>query len=372
MAILFTLLVLVFGAVPAQAQWTSPVNFGANVNSASDEFRGVITPDGQTLLFDSNRAGGLGDFDLYSSANSGGTWGAPVNLGANVNTAGRDYTPSLSADGNTLYLATSTWDIAQSTWNGSVWGPRSNVPGSVNSGSQEWAPFVATSGTVMYFTAFNRSGGAGGQDIWTSTFSGGVWGTPTSLPFNTGGNAYTGSINAAGDRMYVSVDGDICVSSLVGGVWQTPVSLGPTINVADRWDTNPVIAANGLTLVFSSERDGGFGGYDLYYSLAGANDAPAGELAAFSDRMFAPGPNPFAHSTELRFELRSSSRVALSVYDVTGRMIATIANGSYGAGPHAVSWNGLDGSGRRVPSGVYFARLQADTFHRTQRLVLLR
>jgi len=372
MAILFTLLVLVFAAVPAQAQWTAPVNLGANVNSASDEFRGVVTPGGQSLIFDSNRPGGFGDFDLYTSPNNSGTWGAAVNLGSNVNTAARDYAPSVSADGNTLYLTTGTWDVARSTWNGSVWGPRSNVPGSVNSAAQEWAPFVSPDGNTMYFTAFNRSGGQGGHDVWSSEFSGGSWGAPVNLPFNGSGNEYTGSINAAGNRMYVSVDGDICMSEFVGGVWQTPVNLGATVNVADRWDTNPVISADGLVLMFSSERDGGFGGYDLYTSLAGANDVPTGELAAFADRLFAPGPNPFANSTELRFELKSSGRVALSVYDVTGRMIATVANGSFGAGRHTVSWNGQDGTGRRVPSGVYFARLQAGTFHRTQRLVVLR
>jgi len=372
MAILFTLLVLVFVAAPADAQWTAPVNLGSNVNSASDEFRAALSPDAMTLYFDSNRAGGLGDFDIYQSTKLGGSWGPPSNLGANVNTAARDYAPALSADGTKLYLTTNTWNVAQSVWNGSTWGPRADVFGGVNSGAQEWAPFLTSDGNTMYFTAFNRSGGAGGHDIWSSAWNGSSWGAASSLAFNGSGNEYTGSVTADGNTMYLSIDGDIYSSAKVGGVWQTPVSLGATINAPDRWDTSPLISPNGLTLIFSSERDGGFGGYDLYSSNLNANDAPTGELVAFTDRMLLPGPNPFAASTELRFELKASSRVALSVYDVRGRMVATVANGSFGAGRHAVTWSGLDGSGRRVPSGVYFARLEADSFRKTQRLVLLR
>ncbi len=376
MAVTVALLALLLFALPANAQWQTPVNLGANVNSASDEFRAALSPDGQTLIFDSDRAGGLGGFDLYQSTDSGGSWGAASSLGSGVNTAARDYAPALSADGLTLYLVTSSWDIAQSQWTGSAWGARTSVPGSVNSGAQEWAPFLSADGSKMYFTAWNRGGGAGGHDIWVSSWNGSSWGTPAGVgaSVNSSGNEYTGSVTADGLTMYLSIDGDIHVSAYSGGVWQTPVPVGGSVNAPDRWDTNPLISPDGTKLYFSSDRDGGYGGYDLYVSTFGGVDVPIVGLpsqAVLANRLLAPEPNPFGAATSLRFELRDRSPVSIQVYDVRGRIVATLADGEWEAGRHSVAWNGRNDDGTPVASGVYFARMQSVAFREVQRLVLL-
>jgi len=371
-----SLVLVFFYMAPVRAQWQTPVNLGPDVNSAADEFRAALSADGATLIFDSNRIEAIGDFDLFASTDTGGTWSAPVNLGPAVNTAGRDYAPALSPDGLTLYFTSGGWDLVQSQWTGSEWGPRQPVPGSVNSGSQEWAPFLSADGARLYFTAWNRPGGAGGHDLWSSAWNGGSWGVPSPVApnVNGAGNEYTGSITADGSTMYLSLDGDIYRSTDSAGTWTAPVSLGPAVNAPDRWDTNPTISADGTALYFSSERDGGFGGYDLYVTTNTATgaDPPVGGPVALTNRLLAPTPNPFARTARLGFEVASPRHVTLRVFDVRGRAVATIVDAPVGPGRHTASWAGRDSRGVPVSSGVYFARMRAGDFEEVRRMVLLR
>jgi flagellar hook assembly protein FlgD len=72
-------------------------------------------------------------------------------------------------------------------------------------------------------------------------------------------------------------------------------------------------------------------------------------------------PNPFQSRTTITFDLARSAPVSLVVYDVSGRRVRTLVDGAaeLGAGAHTADWNGLDDGGRRVPAGLYFARLEA-------------
>jgi hypothetical protein len=70
-------------------------------------------------------------------------------------------------------------------------------------------------------------------------------------------------------------------------------------------------------------------------------------------------PNPFSSRVQLRFRLAQAGRARLDVYDVRGARVRTLLDGPVAAGPHVVEWNGRDGTGRRVPPGLYLARLHA-------------
>lgn len=71
-------------------------------------------------------------------------------------------------------------------------------------------------------------------------------------------------------------------------------------------------------------------------------------------------PNPFNSSTCIEFTLPGKSLVKLSIYNILGQRIATLADGQFKAGHHSVSWNGTDDSGREVPTGVYFYSIDAN------------
>lgn len=83
-------------------------------------------------------------------------------------------------------------------------------------------------------------------------------------------------------------------------------------------------------------------------------------------------PNPFNPSTEISFFLPSPGDVRLDVYDVQGRHVRCLVEGSRGAGEHTVSWDGLDRTGRAVDSGVYFYRLMTGKEQISRKMVLLR
>ena len=83
-------------------------------------------------------------------------------------------------------------------------------------------------------------------------------------------------------------------------------------------------------------------------------------------------PNPFGTETTLAFEMPAAADVTLAVYSVDGRLVRTLVEGHAGPGPVEVSWDGLDGQGRRVGSGLYFIRLAAGEEVRRGKLVILR
>jgi len=86
----------------------------------------------------------------------------------------------------------------------------------------------------------------------------------------------------------------------------------------------------------------------------------------------ANAPNPFAQNTRIRFSLSSPSRTTLRVYDASGRVVRTLLDELRPGGRNEVTWDGIDGDGARVPSGVYFFQLQAGARSETKKAVLVR
>ena len=82
-------------------------------------------------------------------------------------------------------------------------------------------------------------------------------------------------------------------------------------------------------------------------------------------------PNPFSSSTTLGFALPVPGAVSLSVYDLSGRLVRTLADGYRGAGEHSIVWNGMNDRSERVPPGVYFAVVSTDAGTSASRKMVL-
>jgi hypothetical protein len=83
-------------------------------------------------------------------------------------------------------------------------------------------------------------------------------------------------------------------------------------------------------------------------------------------------PNPFNPRTTIAYTLPVGRQVRLDLYDLRGRRVARLAHGPRAAGEHAITWDGRDGTGRELPSGVYLARLVTGGAVTTRKLVLAR
>jgi hypothetical protein len=83
-------------------------------------------------------------------------------------------------------------------------------------------------------------------------------------------------------------------------------------------------------------------------------------------------PNPFNPSTRIVFDMRKGGRVRVAVYDATGRIVAVLADRTYPAGSHELTWNGSTIEGSAAASGVYFCRMQAGETVDIRKMVLLR
>jgi hypothetical protein len=101
----------------------------------------------------------------------------------------------------------------------------------------------------------------------------------------------------------------------------------------------------------------------------GVNDGPfvASASPAF---LQLPRPNPFESSTEIGFVLGQPGHADVSVYDVSGRRVARLANSTYPAGAQRVTWNGRDDDGGPLPTGVYFVKLEVQDYTSVRKVLL--
>jgi len=81
--------------------------------------------------------------------------------------------------------------------------------------------------------------------------------------------------------------------------------------------------------------------------------------------------NPFRGSSQIRYRLGEDTSVLLEVYDIRGRLVGTLVDGTETPGEHTVSWDGRDRSGRTVGSGIYYLRFVAGDVRSTRSVVRL-
>ena len=83
-------------------------------------------------------------------------------------------------------------------------------------------------------------------------------------------------------------------------------------------------------------------------------------------------PNPFNPNTSLRYDLPNDGLVNIAIYDIMGRIVKTLVNGSQTAGFKSVQWNATNDRNEPVPAGLYICTIQAGEFRQTKKMVLLK
>jgi FlgD Ig-like domain len=95
--------------------------------------------------------------------------------------------------------------------------------------------------------------------------------------------------------------------------------------------------------------------------------------ASFTTSLGHDHPNPFNPSTEIEFELADESpHVTIVIYDIAGRRVRSLVEGSHPAGKHHVTWDGRDDHGSSVASGVYFAKMSVGAKSYVRKMTMLK
>jgi hypothetical protein len=148
------------------------------------------------------------------------------------------------------------------------------------------------------------------------------------------------------------------------------------------WSSSPVIDAgednfawevlpdpDGNPRAYGDHMD--IGAYE-YQGPPTAIDGSYGRTPVAPAILRAPFPNPFNPSVTITFDLRTPQFVRLSIFDVEGRLVKTLLNGSETTGSHKVRWKGTDNNGNGVASGVYFVQLSAGEWRGHKKIVFLK
>jgi Tol biopolymer transport system component len=274
------------------SEWSALVNLGSAINSTSNDQQPAISKDGLSLYFTSNRAGGIGGFDMYVSqrASVDDPWGSPVNLGPTVNTTSDEGNPVFSRDGHLLFFQSKRpggfggidiWvSQREHTHDDFDWQPAVNLGPGVNSAADDSGPSYFENeedGAPQLYFGSSRLGGPSGANIYISeqmadgSFGPAVLVTELSSPLNENDPSIrhdgleiffqsnrTGSFGAALDLWVATRESTL-------DPWSTPVNLGATINTTAA-EQNAYLSSDAKTLFFSSDRPGGSGGLDIYMS----------------------------------------------------------------------------------------------------------
>ena len=120
--------------------------------------------------------------------------------------------------------------------------------------------------------------------------------------------------------------------------------------------------------------NGGSSGDHIYADSASwsENTTSSAPLVLAPARLLPNYPNPFNPRTTIAFELDEPRQVNLAIYSLDGRLVRQLENGLRGEGSHEYPWDGMDATGRAMPSGTYFYRLQAGDVSQARTMVLVR
>ncbi len=210
----------------------------------------------------------------------------PINMGENINTEFDDYAPSLTADEEILYT-TVTLPVDKEK------------------------PFSFNNAQEDFFVSYKKN------NKWSKVVNVGP-------PINTNDNEGQQSIAVDGKSIYYAVCNreedygscDIYCSYKKGKTWTDPRNIGLPIN-SSAWESQPSISSDGRTLYFSSNRKGGKGKKDIWYSVKD-DQGKWSKVYNLSDKINTPGneASPFIHPDNRTLYFVSSGLIGMGGFDI--------------------------------------------------------
>jgi hypothetical protein len=216
-------------------------NLGPMINSTAHDYSPLVTADGNTMYFTSRRQGtrgGMKDMtgqyleDIYVARRIDDIWTNAVNAGTTLNTISHDATVGLNPDGSSM---------------------------------------------IVYRTGKDLVSG----DLYEARLHAMQWQSPVLMTdrINSKSHEPSASIAPGGDEIYFSSDRSggfggrdlYRIRRLPNGEWSLPLNLGPSVNTAQDEDA-PFMHSDGITLFFSSNGHNTMGGFDIFKSVLTDSD----------------------------------------------------------------------------------------------------
>lgn len=259
------------------SEWSPPANLGPAVNTSFVEASPAISKDGLSLYFNSNRDD-PGDLYVAKRERVDLPWNDPVNLGETINTSGFEGFPALSRNEHHLFFVRTPGDIhvsyrtdVDADFGETGWRPPQPLGAGVNTSAPEQGPSYFENrkrGLPQLFFHSLRPDGVGAVDIYVAEAFGpgvlvpGLNSTATDARPSLTANGleiffHSNRAGAAGFDMFKAVRKSVLEP------WSEPETLGTDVNTIAN-DFLGAISPDGETLLFTSNRDGGFGQNDIY------------------------------------------------------------------------------------------------------------
>ncbi len=291
-------------------------NLGDVVNSAYPDYKPLVIPEENMIMFTSSRensTGGKKDKDsfyfedIYVTYYEDGIWTPPSNS-YDLNTINHDATAGISTDGSTLFLYKSSGgnNLYASSLEGETYTMPLRLPNNINDGLKQSSASLTFDKRTLYFTSI-RDEGYGKQDIYYSIKNAkDKWSDPVNIGavINTPYDEEGVYITPDGKSLYFSSKGhnsmggfDIYKSTFEDEHWTNPVNLGYPVNTPDD-DVFFTMAGSGQRGYYSSKKKFGFGDQDLYIItfLGAAKPLKLGSdkvlLAWEANTDYGPAPEP--------------------------------------------------------------------------------
>lgn len=274
----FTFAVEYDKAHPAKNYVFAPKNMGDSINSADLEYYPSVTIDDKTLVFTRRVKGYNEDFFVSGRMNDG--WTKAKGMDGDINSNFNEGAQNISQDGELLVFTGCNFpeglgscDLFVSTKTKKGWSAPENIGSPLNTEFWESSPCLSPDKTELYFSS-NRPGGFGGKDIYVSRrLPNGRWSEPENLgeKINTVGDESCPFVHADNQTLYFTSNGltgyggdDLFVArKQADGTWGNIENLGYPLNTIDN-EGSLVVAADGKTAYYASDRVDTRGGLDIY------------------------------------------------------------------------------------------------------------
>jgi hypothetical protein len=358
---------------------TGEIRQGASVSAAGD---------GNTII-----VGGPGDSSGFGAAwvfvRVAGAWSQQGNklVGTGANgSANQGASVSLSADGNTAIIGGPSdsagkgafWIFTRSDGRWTQQGEKLTGAGETGNPAEGSAVSLSPDGNTAIVGGPNDNSGGGA--IWIFGRSAGVWsqkGGKLTGSDADGSARFGGSVSVSGDGTLAVVGGSndnagtgaVWVFTRTGGAWtQSGNKIVGTEGIGNPAGGESVsLSADGSTFITGGPGDNAGAGAAWMFartaSSVSGNTLRPGRTFALEQNY----PNPFNPATTLRFEIPTTTKVRLAIFNTLGEKVAELVNGPLPAGVYTIRFDGS-----RLPSGMYICSLRAGAHSAAIRMLLTR